>query len=241
MSTIRTMIRPDGRCFVSVDMGPADVGEQQVAAVAAELERDLYATIDEADVERQTLFEQLGFAVHRRESHYLIPTDPQITGLRGVQAPLGIVLVGADRVDANRLRLLDDALRQDVPGSDGWQWDEAAFHEETFASPQFDPATYLVAVDEASGELAGLVRVWIRPDIPRLGLIAVLPSYRRGGLARALLAQAFAMLDDRGREEVSAEVDDANAASTALLTGLGARRTGGSLELIRRRGDRAHA
>lgn len=235
MNAIRTMIRPDGRCFVSFDSGGATVQEQQLAAVAAELERDLYVSVDDQDDRRW--YEQLGFAVHRRESHYLLPTDPQITGLRDIEPPRGIVLVGADRVDANRLRLLDDALRQDVPGTDGWRWDEADFREETFASPHFDPATYLVAVDEASGELAGLVRVWMRPDTPRLGLIAVLPSYRRRGLARALLAQAFAVLHDRDRTEVSGEVDDANVASTTLLTGLGARRTGGSLELIRRHGQ----
>jgi hypothetical protein len=33
---------------------------------------------------------------------------------------------------------------------------------------------------------------------------------------------------------VSAEVDDTNVASTSLLIALGARRTGGSIELIKR-------
>jgi ribosomal protein S18 acetylase RimI-like enzyme len=81
------------------------------------------------------------------------------------------------------------------------------------------------------------VRVWNNPGTLRLGLIAVLPSYRRRGLARSLLARAFGVLDHRGQAEVSAEVDDANIASTTLLTGLGARRTGGSLELIRLSGS----
>jgi ribosomal protein S18 acetylase RimI-like enzyme len=228
MAAIRTMIRPDGRCFVSFDANPVEVREQ-----LEELEGDLHATVDEADAEARRLHEQLGFVVNRRESNYLIPTHPQITG-QGVGTPRGVVLVGADRVDANRLRALDDALRQDVPGTDGWRWDDADFREETFESPYFDPATYLVAVEEASGELAGLVRVWNNPRTPRLGLIAVLPSYRRRGLARALLARAFGVLHDRGQAEVSAEVDDANIASTTLLTALGARRTGGSVELIRR-------
>jgi RimJ/RimL family protein N-acetyltransferase len=232
MDAIRTMIRPDGRCFVSFDANPVEVRGQ-----LEELERDVYATVDEADAEARRLHEQLGFVVNRRESNYLIPTDPQITGLGGVEAADGFVLVGADRVDANRLRVLDDALRQDVPGTDGWRWDDADFREETFESSYFDPATYLLAVEEANGELAGLVRVWNNPGTPRLGLIAVLPSYRRRGLARALLARAFGVLHDRGQAEVSAEVDDANTASTTLLTGLGAHRTGGSLELIRLRGS----
>lgn len=229
------MIRPDERCFVSLDSDRIDVREQQVAALAEEVARDLYATVEEADGERRRLFDQLGFVVHRRESHYVIPTDPRVTGLRGVEAPRGFSLVGADEVEASGLRLLDDALRQDVPGTDGWRWDEADFRDETFESPHFDPATYLIAVEEASGELAGLVRVWNNPDVPRLGLIAVLEPFRRRRLARALLARAFGVLADRGHAEVSAEVDEANLASTSLLTGLGARRTGGSLELIRRR------
>ena len=87
----------------------------------------------------------------------------------------------------------------------------------------------------ASGEYAGLLRVWNDPEGPLLGLIAALPTYRRRGLARALIAQAFAVLRDRGETEVTAEIDDANVASISLFTGLGARRTGGSVELIRRR------
>ena len=70
---------------------------------------------------------------------------------------------------------------------------------------------------------------------PLLGLVAALPGYRRRGLARALIAQAFGVLTERGKTEVTAEIDHTNAASIALFTGLGAHRTGGSIELIKRR------
>jgi ribosomal protein S18 acetylase RimI-like enzyme len=56
--------------------------------------------------------------------------------------------------------------------------------------------------------------------------------YRRRGLARSLLAQAFGVLHERGRTEVVAEVDVGNRASSSLLTGLGARPTGGFVELV---------
>jgi ribosomal protein S18 acetylase RimI-like enzyme len=79
-----------------------------------------------------------------------------------------------------------------------------------------------------------LVRVWNNFMGPRLGLIAVVPRYRRRGLAKALLARAFGVLHERGQTEVSAEVDDTNVASTSLLEALGARRTGGLVELIKR-------
>ena len=140
-------------------------------------------------------------------------------------------------LDPDRLRRLDDALRQDVPGSEGWRWDAEEFRAETFG-PFFDPATYLVAVDRASGEYAGLVRIWRNRAGPRLGLIGTLARYRRRGVARALLGQAFGVLAARGETSVTCEVDDTNVVSVSWLTGLGARRYGGNAELIRRQPGR---
>jgi hypothetical protein len=53
-------------------------------------------------------------------------------------------------------------------------------------------------------------------------------------VARALLAAAFRPLHDQAVSEVTAEVDLTNAACASLLRKLGARRTGGSAELLRR-------
>jgi ribosomal protein S18 acetylase RimI-like enzyme len=66
-------------------------------------------------------------------------------------------------------------------------------------------------------------------------LIGVLSRWRRRGLAVALLAQAFGVLYDRGLFEATCEVDQTNTASNALMMSLGARRTGGEVELVRRR------
>jgi len=207
--------------------------ERAGAAAVAELDGDLYAVVDATDDEARLLYERLGFAVSRRESEYLIPVAVAGARLRQVRDPEDFAFLRADEVAEDRLRELDDALRQDVPGTDGWAWDAAGFRAETFESPAFDPATYLVAIHGASDEYVGLVRVWRNPGRPRLGLVAVLAAHRRRGLARALLARVFDALEERGATGVSAEVDDTNAASIALLTGLGARRTGGSFELIR--------
>jgi ribosomal protein S18 acetylase RimI-like enzyme len=234
VGVVKALLRPDERCFVFFDSCRAEAYEPLLAAVRRELGCDLYVTVDEADDEGRALYERLGFVVNRRESEYLIPTAPQVTGLGGVEGPRGFVLIGANQVAEDRLRVLDDTLRQDVPGTDGWRWDEAGFREETFASPSFDPTTYLIAIEKTSGDYAGLVRVWNNFMGPRLGLIAVVPRYRRRGLAKALLARAFGVLHERGQTQVSAEVDDTNVASTSLLEALGARRTGGSIELIKR-------
>ena len=74
----------------------------------------------------------------------------------------------------------------------------------------------------------------MKEPTPRLGFIGVHRRYRRRGIARALLAEVFSRLVARGVSEVSTEIDETNTASRALLEGLGARRTGTSVELVRR-------
>lgn len=234
VGAVTAFLRPDDRWFVHFDaFSRADSFMPLIAAVAENAASDLYACIDEADGQALERFTGLGFAVSRRESNYLIPTDPEITGLDLIGEPEGVVIISAADADEDELRLLDDALRQDVPGTAGWKWDPGDFHEETF-DQQFDPATYLIAVDAASGDFMGLARVWDNPGRPRLGLIAVLRQYRRRGLALTLLARAFGVLHDRGQTEVTAEVDDANNAARLLMLRLSARRNGGSIEVIRR-------
>lgn len=230
---LRVVVRPDGRRFARFDSCRDGVERTLLAAVDAELGSVLHLTVDESDEAALRRYERVGFAVHRRESAYAIPTDPGVTGLAAAATIPGVALVAADRVDEARLRLLDDALRQDVPGTDGWRWDETAFRDETFDPAYFDPATYLVAVEEAAGAYVGLVRVWNNPGAPRLGLVGVLPAHRRRGLARTLLGHVLAVLHGRGVAQVGAEVDDANRASRALLCALGARRIGGTVELRR--------
>jgi GNAT superfamily N-acetyltransferase len=230
---VRARLRPDNRWFLYFDTWRADAWPPLADAVARDLGRDLYVTLEDGEHDGLDACVQAGFAVHRRESYYRIPADPAVTGLAGAVLPAGLGVLSAADADITRLRLLDDALRQDVPGCEGWRWDAGQFRAETF-SPFFDPATYLVAVDRASGEYAGLVRIWRNRTGPRLGLIATLAGYRRRGVARALLGQAFTVLAVRGDTSVTGEVDDMNAASLSLLTRLGARRYGGNVELIRR-------
>ncbi|MGH8959934.1 MAG: GNAT family N-acetyltransferase [Jatrophihabitantaceae bacterium] len=226
------LCRPDGRWFVSVDTWDDDELQPLVEAMAEDLRHDLYTMLDEDDRELDRWLE-LGFAVRRREVRYRMPVDPARTGLATAVTDLDVVLLAADVVDEALLRRLDDELRTDVPGAQGWRNDPEEFAQYTFGSRQFDPATYLVAVDDTAAAFAGLVRVWNIPTIPRLGLIGVTRAYRRRGLARVLLGAAFAALHERGVAFVDAEVDGANAASIALLTGIGAVPTGANLELIR--------
>ena len=49
-----------------------------------------------------------------------------------------------------------------------------------------------------------------------------------------MIAEVFARLEERGVNEVSTGIDETNTASRALFEGLGAYRTGASVELIKR-------
>jgi ribosomal protein S18 acetylase RimI-like enzyme len=97
-----------------------------------------------------------------------------------------------------------------------------------------DPANYTVATKD--GRYVGMVRVATRTRRPRIGLVAVLAAERRQGIGRALLTQTLSGLRQAGFEAATAEVDETNTAALALFEGLGAKRTGGSLELISRPG-----
>ncbi|GAB3405184.1 GNAT family N-acetyltransferase [Flindersiella endophytica] len=143
-----------------------------------------------------------------------------------VRLPADASIVSAADVSAEALMDLDCRLRDDVPRSEGW------FREENHDSPYFDPRGYLVA--RAGGRDVGLVRIWNGPrPLPRLGLIAILPAYRRRGIARALLAQAINTWHERGGATITAEDDAGNRVSIALLTAFGGHVTGGTIELAR--------
>ena len=234
VGAVRATLRPDNRWFVAFDTCRADSYQPLLSALAESIGEDLYTTARDTDEQSLDRLARLGFTQNRRESYYLIPTDPAATGLDTAPEPEGIVIISAADADEDQLRVLDDALRQDVPGTAGWRWDPGDFREETFDSEQFDPATYLVAMDTDSCDHVGLIRVWVNPGRPRLGLVGVVSPYRRRGLARALLARAFRVLHERGQTVVTGEADDANLASSALLLRLGARRHAGFVEVVRR-------
>jgi ribosomal protein S18 acetylase RimI-like enzyme len=165
---------------------------------------------------------EAGFVVVRREDEYAVSTD-----VAPVDCPLPLLPV--EEVDLDRLRLLDDELRQDVPGTDGWCWDRDAFEAETWSSP----SVYLVAVD--GDDYVGIVRIWLRETSARLGFVGVRRAYRGRGLGRALVARALREANALGHGEVTTEVDDTNAASQALFASFDARRAGRFVELVSRR------
>lgn len=228
------LFRPNRRWFVSIDAWSDADHDALLDAVLDDLPFDLYTVVSEADAEARQRWTRSGFDVRRRQIEFLMPVDPIRTGLRRMALPDGLVAVPADAVDKDLLRELDDTLREEVPGSEGWRNDPDEFNDHAFDERLYDRATYLVAVDEQAEAFAGLVRVWVSRRHAHLALIGVVRRYRRRGLARALLAAAFDGVYERGLVEVTAEADDTSHASIRLFGSIGARRTGTTLELVRR-------
>jgi GNAT superfamily N-acetyltransferase len=214
---------PDGRLRLHYDRCRADA----YAPLSTVVDGECFTTLDMKDQDGLAELAGAGFAPSRREHWYEVPVARIEAAV-----PAGLDIVTGDRTELESLMLLDCALRGDIPGAADWAPDPVWFREETYDSPFFDPRTYCVAIDGTA--YVGLARIWNGPSpLPRLGLVGVLEPYRRKGLGRALIARAFGPLADRAEPVVTAETDVDNVAGNALLTALGGRITGGSVELRR--------
>lgn len=223
--------RPDGRLFISIDVWQDAVFDQLATAMLADLPEPLYTLVGEADHDLKSSWERLGFTVGRREWEYVLPTDSHETGLGALQLPAGVTILPAGEADESLLRALDRAIREEVGATVGWHTMPAEVLAGPAGSTLVDPSKYAVAV--RNDEYAGLVRVVPVRRRARIGLIAVRADQRRHGIGRALLAHALGALHRDGIESAWAEVDESNAAASALVEGVGARRSSSCLELVR--------
>lgn len=223
--------RPDGRLFISVDAWHGAVFDRIADAMQADLPAPLHTVVDEADHDSRSAWERAGFLAVRRESGYLVPTDPRTTGLGPERPPSGVTIVPAGQAEEGPLSALDRVIRDEVEATVGWRTMPAEVLPCLSGATVLDPSKYAVALQD--DQYVGLVRLATRTRQPRIGLIAVRADRRRRGVARALLAHALGALHRSGTASAWAEVDESNAAATALFEGAGARRAGGTLELVR--------
>jgi ribosomal protein S18 acetylase RimI-like enzyme len=216
---------PDGRHRLYFGTCRADA----YAVLAEVISGTCYAEIAIDDAAAGAALRAAGFTDHRVEAIYRVPV-----AVLDAPVPDGISVVTADKCELEPLMMLDCAIRADIPGAEGWQPDSVWFREETYDSPLFDPQTYRVAL--AGSAYVGLARVWRTvpgASVQRLGCVGVLASWRRRGLARALIGAAFTPLVSRGVREVQCEIDATNQASRGLFADLGAVACDARIELRR--------
>jgi len=149
----------------------------------------MHLSEDRADELR--ILADAGFMAARRELKVEVDLNEALAAIGDARLPPSVTAISAADAGLDRLRLLDDGLRDDVPGTAGWRSTPAEFTKETFDPPAFNPATYLVAVDERTGEYIGLVRIWMNRSGPRIGMFGVLRAHRRRGITLALLARCL--------------------------------------------------
>ena len=229
---ISDLLRPDGRLLVRTEGEWTPDSARTAAELAARHRVPALAHVGEEDAAERAALIAAGFAESRREAVIAISVARALDALGDADLPEGVELRSAADVDEDRLRLLDNELRQDVPGASGWESTPEEFRDQSFNDPEFDPRTYLVAVDAASDEYIGIVRVWMKRSRPRLGFVGVRREYRRRGIGFALLASVFRAVQASGATEVTTEHDLTNQASAAIAERLGGRRTGVTVELV---------
>ncbi|WP_280362989.1 GNAT family N-acetyltransferase [Nocardia wallacei] len=223
--------RPDGRIFVSIDSWHDTVFDQLAGAISVHLPRPLYTVVDEADTHTTANWARAGFTTRRREWEYLLSTDPKSTGLDAV-APPGVTIVAAGDAEETPLRTLDREIRDEVEATVGWQEMPVEILRCPDGNTAPDPSNYTVA--SQSGRYVGLVRVVTRRRHARIGLVAVLASRHRRGIARSLLSHTLGALHRAGIDTASADVNESNVAAMALFDGIGARRANSNVELVLR-------
>ncbi|MCC9305861.1 GNAT family N-acetyltransferase [Kitasatospora sp. RB6PN24] len=223
--------RPDGRLFVSIDVWQEAVFGRLAAAMLADLPTPLHTLVGEAEVDLKSRWEQVGFTVGRREQEYVLATEPGDSRLDASQPPAGVTILPAGAADEDLLRALDRAIREEVEATVGWHTMPAEVLPRPAGTTLVDPSKYAVAV--RNGQYAGLVRVVPVRRRARIGLIAVRADQHRLGIGRALLTHALGSLQRAGTDSAWAEVDASNTAAIALFEGIGAQRTGGTVELVR--------
>jgi mycothiol synthase len=176
------------------------------------------------DVEegRQALFERFGM---ERVRYFVNLARPINNGLPPVEIPAGYRLRAFDpERDLETAWRVDNLAFQD-------HWGFASFPLEEFRhwtdEPHFRADLWLLAEEEASGEVIGLGLNKIDPDwIERtgrqegyVGTLGVLREHRKKGLGTALLAQSLRVLRQAGMEAVHLHADADNLTGAMHLYG----------------------
>jgi len=211
-----------------------DAYPQLVAAAARDVGGNLYASADSDDADLLGALVLAGFIPEMEAERFQIRFDKALGWLNRARVPSTFGVEPANRVDVDRLVALDNIIRDDVPGTDGWHADRSWIHDELSDAPPFDPAAYLVAIHEPSGEFAGLVRMWRNPAGPRLGLVGVLGAYRRTTLAAGLLKRSILAASEWGHDSFVTETSLSNRVIYQRMAGLGAASLGRFRQLVLR-------
>lgn len=225
----RGLRRPDGRWLIWLPSRQQHAWQALANLAAQDTSADLLTNIAgdrPADVTDALM--AAGFLPHRVEHLWRVP----VSSLRGLPVSTDHDLLPVDRLDLAAVAALDNTIRGDIPGAEEWQG-TAADLRDSLDDVEFDPALYLIAKHTQTGSLDGLIRVWNRNPLPRLGCIGVRRAWRRTGLAATLIQSVASVLHRRGVAAITAEKDEGNRPSATMARRAGGEVTGTRVEWLR--------
>jgi mycothiol synthase len=174
----------------------------------------------DVEQDRLALFEKLGM---ERIRYFVNLARPINNGLPPVEVPAGFRLRTFDpEKDLEKVWQVDNLAFQDHWGAAPVPLDE---FQHLVDEPHFRPELWLLAEEEASGEIVGisLNKIdddWIEQTGRREGyvtILGVLRDYRQHGLGTALLAQSLRLLRQGGMKAVHLHADAENLTGAVRL------------------------
>jgi hypothetical protein len=131
---MQTHRRPDGR-VVALPTAPWTSDEARSAVELARSEGVSVITHISADrVDELRILADAGFTAARREVKVEVDLDRALASIGDARLPPGVAAISVADADVDRLRLLDDALRDDIPGTGGWRSTPEEFADGTFST-----------------------------------------------------------------------------------------------------------
>lgn len=165
------------------------------------------------DEQRARLLGELGFRQHRKwdvvteASLDTVPPAPEL--------PEGFTVRCATWVDGAQLAAIRNACF-------GATWTERHYRQRVMDRPGYDPAREILAV-APDGRIAAFARTWLDAvnAVGHFEPVGTHPSFRRKGLARAVMLHGMRDMRASGMTRATVQHDADNQAAEGLYSGLG--------------------
>ncbi len=228
-------IRPDNKLFLNFGCPDEAAYAPLSKRIAEEMVRDLYVSLSGGDTKKHQNLTEARFHMDLVSEVFEVPF---VSVMERLPRPFDVSefrIVSADEIDPEFLLDIDNRLRNQVPGTDGWVGSLQWIVEELAESPPFDARTYLVGLTDR-GDPAGLIRIWRNPDGPRFGMVATLPEFRRSLLGPELIRRALVAASSWGFATFRTETSINNRHIHQRLLSVGARSLGFVYQMVFRPG-----